>query len=261
VSRDLVICTRPAASNLLVNGSFEEGSGPSPRSVIGGWSFPGGDIKASSGNHFFSLPPYVGSWFLQHSVNGSSSSNYIFQRVSGIMPGQEYVFSAWVRTDPRENNTWKYDEWDERGRLIYMRLGIDPTGGTNVNASTVQWTPRVYSHRHYTQLAKGAVAQSTNLTVFVRMQGEGGQWHLYSIDDCALTDEDIPTRLLNPTVSADSLFRATVSSRANRSNIVEASTTLTNWSPVTGFQNTTGSRVFTNSAGGTRRFYRARVGP
>jgi hypothetical protein len=261
ISRDFVICTRWAASNLLTNPSFEEGSGPSPRSVIAGWSFPGGDVKASSGNHFFSLPPHIGSWFLQHSVNGSSSSNYIFQRVAGVTPGQEYTFSAWVRTDLRENNTWKYDEWDERGRLIHMRLGIDPSGGTNVNASTVQWTPRLYSHRHYTQLAKSAVAQGTNFTVFVRMQGEGGQWHLYSVDDCALTHEEIPTRLRDPTVSSNGFFRATVLSRANRSNIVEASTTLTNWSAITGFQNTTGSRAFTNSVSGTRRFYRARVAP
>jgi hypothetical protein len=261
VSRDFVICTRHAASNLLANASFEEGAGPSPHSVVPGWSFPGGDVKASSGNHFFSLPPHIGSWFLQHSVNGSSSSNYIFQRVGGVRPGEDYTFSAWVRTDPRENNTWKYDEWDERGRLIHMRLGIDPTGGTNVNASTVQWTPRMYSHRHYTQLAKSAVAQSSNLTVFVRMQGEGGQWHLYSVDDRVLSHEEIPTRLLNPMVSSNGLLVATVSSRANRSNIVEASTTLTNWSGITGFHNTTGSRAFTNPATGLERLYRARVVP
>jgi hypothetical protein len=260
-SRDVVICTRHCASNLLANPSFEEGSGPSPRSVIPGWSFPGGDVKTSSGNHFFSLPPHIGSWFLQHSVNGGSSSNYIFQRVSGIAPGQEYTFSAWVRTDPRENNTWKYDEWDERGRLIQVRLGIDPAGGTNVNAATVRWTPRMYSHRHYTQLANHAVAQNTNLTVFVRMQGEGVQWHLYSVDECALTHEEVPTRLLDPTVSSNGLFRATVASRANRSNIVEGSTTLTNWSAITGFHNSTGTGAFTNSAGGPRRFYRARVSP
>jgi hypothetical protein len=92
------------------------------------------------------------------------------------------------------------------------------------------------------------------------MQGDGVQWHLYSVDDCALTREEIPTRLVEPSVSSNALFRATVLSRANRSNIVEASTTLTNWSAIAGFHNSTGSRTFTNPASGPRRFYRARLG-
>jgi len=106
ISRDFVICTTQSGSNLLTNPGFEEGSGPNPRSVIPGWTFPSGvDIKATT-NSFWSLPSRTpGSWYLQYSVNGSSSDSYIYQRVSGITPGSEYTFSAWLMTAHRENST------------------------------------------------------------------------------------------------------------------------------------------------------------
>ncbi len=181
VSRDFVICTRAAGTNLLANGGFEQGSGSSPRSVIPGWTRGGTvDLRTSDGTWFWSLPPHGGTWLLEGAVNGSGSDGYIFQTVSNATPGLDYTLSAWVMTAMRENSTWKYDVWQDQGRLIHLRLGIDPTGGTNINANTVQWTPRMYSHRHYTQLAKTTVAQSSNLTVFVSMKGTGGDWPVLS---------------------------------------------------------------------------------
>ena len=161
---------------------------------------------------------------MQYSVNGSSSDSSIYQRVSGTTPGAEYAFSAWVMTAPRENSTWKYDVWNDQGRLIYMRLGIDPTGGTNAAAASVQWTPRMYSHRHYSNLAKTAVAKSTNLTVFISMKGTGVEWHLYGVDDCVLSREEIPTRFRETRVTGDGLLQTTITSKANRTNRIEAST-------------------------------------
>jgi hypothetical protein len=256
VSRDMVICTRPVSSNLLVNGGFEQGGGPG--NTIPGWyEAPGIDIRATNSMWFFPMQPAEGSWWLQGSVNGSSSDSYISQRVSGLKPGIDCTFSGWVLTAPRENDTYKYDVWQDQGRLIYMRLGIDPTGATNATASTVQWTPRMYSHRHYTQLAKTVKPQGSNVTVFVSMKGQGVQWHLYAVDGCELTQQEIPTRLINPIVSSN-IFRATVAGRANRSNIVEGSTTLTNWTVLTNFYNAAGATPFTDSAVAPRRFYRAR---
>jgi hypothetical protein len=258
VSRDFVICTKPAASNLLANPGFEEGSGTSPRTTFPGWTKTSGiDMRTSSNNWFFSMPARTGNWFLQGAVNGSSSDGAIFQRVSGVIPGEDYTFSAWITTWPRENSTWKYDVWNSQTRLIYMRLGIDPTGGTNASASTVQWTPRTYSHRRYNQLARTAVAQSTNLTVFVSMKGEGVEWHLYGIDDCALSHENVPTRFGSANVS-NGVFEATITSKANRTNTVDVSTNLANWATVTNFFNASGSWQFRDSpTTGSAKFYRA----
>ena len=261
VSRDFVICTRPAASNLLVNPGFEDGTGPSPRSTIPGWTKTAGvDIRTSDGSWFWSLKPTNGTWLLQGTVNGSSSDASIYQRVSGVTPGSEYTFSAWVMTAMRENSAWKYDVWNSQSRLIYMRLGIDPTGGTNAANATVQWTPRLYSHRHYTQLATTAVAQSSNLTVFISMKGDGGEWHNYCVDDCALTHEDLPLRFDAPAVLPDGALQLTLLGKANRSNFIEGSSAFANWNTVTGVWNSTGRITTTNRlpSGTTNRFFRAR---
>jgi len=264
VSRDFVICTRPASTNLLANPGFEEGVGPSPRSSIPGWSKDGSlDIRTSDGTWFGSLPRRSGSWFLQGALNGGSSDGHIFQRVSGVTPGREYTFSAWVTTWPIENGTWKYDVWNAQSRLIYMRLGIDPTGGTNAAAATVQWTPRMYSHRHYSNLAKTAFAQGTNVTVFISMKGDGVTWHLYGVDDAVLSHEQIPTRFTSPAIRSDGVFQAILHSRANRTNVVEASTNLAQWFFVTNLLNASGVTPFqdTLSATAFQRFYRARTLP
>lgn len=200
---------------------------------------------------------------MQGTVNGSTSDAHIHQRVTGVQPGREYTFSAWVMTALRENNAWKYDVWNTEGRLIYMRLGIDPTGGTNAASSTVQWTPRMYSHRHYTQLAKTAVVRRNAITVFVSMKGDGGQWHNYAVDDCALTHEDIPLRFDSPAVLSGNRLELTLHGQANRSNVLESSLHLTNWFPVAGLWNATGTLRVTNNmpSSFSNRFFRARLAP
>jgi hypothetical protein len=261
ISRDFVGCTRPASSNLLVNGSFEEGVGASPRSAIPGWTKTSGvDIRASDGTWFFSLKPTNGAWFCQGAVNGTASDGYIYQRVEGITPGQDYTFSAWVLTAHRENSTFKYDVWDRDNRLIHVRLGIDPTGATNPTASTVEWTPRMYSHLRYTQLGKTVFARSNAITVFVRMNGQGGDWHLYGVDDCVLTHEEVPLRFGASRVVPNNRFELTLYGKANRTNELEASTTLTNWSFLGLMINRGGvaqARVPIPSSS-TNRFFRAR---
>ena len=264
LSRDFVGCTRPASSNLLVNGSFEEGSGPSPRSVIPGWNKTGIDLRASDGGWFFGLKPTNGNWFCQGALNGDTSDGYIFQRVTGVTPGDDYSFSAWVLTAHREDvghpSTWKYDVWDRDGRLIHMRLGIDPTGATDPTASTVQWTPRMYSHLRYTQLAKTAFAQSNAITVFVRMQGKGGDWHLYGVDDCVLTHEDIPLRFAPSHALSSNRFEMTLLGKANRTNQLEVSTNLVDWRAGNVLFNRTGGvQIITGALTNVpARFFRAR---
>ena len=134
VSRDFCDwSTKSASSNLLVNPGFEIGNGPSPSSTFLGWMKSGGiDIRTSSGNWFWTFPAHTGSWLLQGAVNGNSSTGHIYQQVSGVIPGADYTFSAWVMTGIRYlSGQWKYDAWQDQQRLVYMRLGIDPTGGTN----------------------------------------------------------------------------------------------------------------------------------
>jgi hypothetical protein len=263
VSRDFVICTRPAASNLLANPGFEDGTGAGPARPVVNWVTGGAlDLKTANGGWFWGLTSHSGGWLLQGAVNGTSSDGYAYQRVTGAAPGRDYTFSAWLQTAMRENDTWKYDVWNNRDRLIHIRLGIDPTGGTDPNSTAVRWTPRMYSHRRYTQLATSAIAQSSNLTVFVSMKGSGGQWHLYAVDDCALTHEEVPLRLQTPAWT-HGVFHATLTGKPHRTNVVERSMDLQTWLPLTNVVNLTGTAAFEDSApdGGEPVFYRAKQIP
>ncbi|HNU99905.1 MAG: hypothetical protein KA191_12920 [Verrucomicrobia bacterium] len=262
VSRDLALCTRPTRPNLLTNPGFESGSGSSPRKTIPGWTKSGGlDMGMSDGTWFGELKPHTGQWLLEGALNGSSSDSHLYQRVS-VTPGKRYTFSAWVFTKALEriNNQTveKYDVWNDRNRLIHVRLGLDPLGGTNPNASSVRWTPRLYSHLRYSNPALATVASNTTLTAFVHFKGEGVEWHLYGIDDCVLTETDPPPPLLiAPRLDLDGSFSCQVGSEAGGWVRIEGSSDLGSWVALTNMLNATGLTRFTDFGGAPRRFYRA----
>ncbi len=209
VSRDFVACTvNGPTPNLLANPSFEQGSGPSPRKPVPGWSYSGMDLGASDGSWFWGLPPYHGNWLLQGAINGGDPDARVWQRVSGVTPGKRYNFTCAVTSWMRENDTWKYDVWHNAGRLDQIRIGIDPYGGTSADSPNVRWTPTMYSHLRYTTIGTSAVAASNAITVFIQMRGKGGQWHLYGIDDCILTEEAPPdlTPPTTPVVTDDGAY-------------------------------------------------------
>jgi hypothetical protein len=190
VSRDHVTLTRADRRNLLSNPGFESGSGGSPRKPVPGWITGGSslDIGASDGSWFWGLPPHEGGWLLEGAVNGGTADGFLAQRVA-VSPGKTYTFSAWVTTWMRENDTWKYDVWNNRGRLSWVRLGLDPSGGVDPDSSTVRWTPRFYCHLRYTAASISALASGSQLTAFVQMKGSGGEWHLFGVDECVLTEQ------------------------------------------------------------------------
>lgn len=266
VSRDFTASTRPRRPNLLANPGFEDGSGSSPRRAIPGWQKTGGlDMGAANGTWFGELPPRTGSWLFQGALNGSTSDGTVYQRVP-VTAGRRYTFSAWAFTKPLErvNNQTveKYDVWNDRNRLIYLRLGLDPTGGTNPNAATVQWTPRAYSHLHYSNLARNATAQAAFLTVFIRFQGQGVEWHLFGLDDCVLTEtETAPPRLLAPALPTANRFAFTLAGEPGLTNRIEAATNPAAgpWLPLTNVLNATGATPVSVAVDTSQRFFRAVV--
>jgi hypothetical protein len=263
ISRDIVTCTKPVAANLLTNPGFEEGitTSAASRPLVGWSKTPGVDIQgARSGRWFWGLTNRSGSWLLQGAVNGNSSEASVYQSAS-VTPGKTYTFSAWLTTWMRENGTFKFDVWYDRGRLTYMRLGIDPTGGTNPQGTTVEWTPRFYSHLRFSNVAKTAVAQSSSVTVFIHMKGSGGEWHLYGVDDCVLTETSpVQPYLADPEVRPDGKFAARILGDAGTTNSIEFSSDLANWTPWGTVRQTNVSTLFVDDPepGPTNRFYRIR---
>jgi hypothetical protein len=103
------------------------------------------------------------------------------------IPGVDYSFSIALTSWMQETNGWKYDVWYSEGRLDYVKIGIDPTGGTDRASANVKWTPTMYSQQHYTNFGTHAAATANQITVFVSMVGKSGQWHIYGVDDCRLS--------------------------------------------------------------------------
>jgi len=192
VTRDLQTCTINETANLLGNPSFETVPAPPPthHRVIGApWVMGGMSAEAGDGAYFNSVPPYDGAWFLEPAVNGGSCNGWLYQTVPAT-PGVKYNFTAALYSVMKENSIEKYDVWYADRRLDYMRIGIDPTGGTDPTAPSVQWTPTMYSQQHWTNVGTQATATANNITVFVSYAGittMPNAWHIFGVDDCRLS--------------------------------------------------------------------------
>lgn len=106
---------------------------------------------------------------------GASYAVYIagvYQQVSNIAPGTQLRFSAYTQGFNCDDDrgcfgpSGQYGYSYEPGNM-QMRVGIDPTGGTNAFASTVVWSSFVNPLDAFVQQQVEAVAQSDKVTVFV----------------------------------------------------------------------------------------------
>ncbi len=186
------------ATNLLTNGGFEapfEQYGTYngwKLQVAHGWEHFFVDANTYNGGsrlRFFSASDWAAfnnSPVVEH-IEGSEAQVWwssstkkfdagVYQRISGLTVGETYGFSAGIlqvfettnRTDPATGTM----------RRI---VGIDPTGGTNPEASTVIWSPEEPHATFSTGGAKytwffpsvGITATSTVATVFVRVRSNG----------------------------------------------------------------------------------------
>ncbi len=95
----------------------------------------------------------------------------IYQRVEGITPGENLHFQAWVQT-------WSCmaaEQWNvcPTGNLsnspapMHVRVGIDPTGGTNPWAGNIVWSAEGNAWDVYTLFQVEAVAEASAVTAFV----------------------------------------------------------------------------------------------
>jgi hypothetical protein len=76
---------------------------------------------------------------------------------------------------------------------MHLKVGIDPTGGTNPFSTNIVWSGEGDSFDHFTQFSVEATAQSDVVTVFTHSRAE---WIDYPrmdndvyVDDAALTIE------------------------------------------------------------------------
>jgi len=89
----------------------------------------------------------------------------VYQQVSGLTPGDELRFSAYIHV---WSTTFADPDVSEAPGDVVVRVGIDPTGGTDANADTVVYSPPVINYDTFRQYAVIATARSSTVTVFVR---------------------------------------------------------------------------------------------
>jgi LysM repeat protein len=109
---------------------------------------------------------HSGRQSLQYGKRYATHTAGVYQQVGGITAGTKLRFSAWgfvYGKDPDPNRTPGYAP---------MKVGIDPTGGTNPFGPSVVWSGvvnpvAVGSGSAWTQMSVEAVSQNTTVTVFV----------------------------------------------------------------------------------------------
>ncbi|MFO7631790.1 MAG: hypothetical protein R6W76_04570, partial [Caldilinea sp.] len=106
----------------------------------------------------------------------------LYQQVN-VLSGTAYSLSGWMLTLCGGSNTNPRNDCPE-GYYMAKMLGIDPTGGTNPNAESVQWVenrrnfvrPDGVTRIGWQNLRLGATAQAPTITVFARINSPF-RWH------------------------------------------------------------------------------------
>ncbi len=204
---------QPQSSELLTNPGFEEPF--SATGVAAGWQpwylTPDGvNYPTSCGKNApetckpYGVPTYnpaepQDSRVPPRSISGnaqkwgSSFFTYIagvYQQVSGITPGARLQFSAFTQAFNCSNDLGCFGS---AGRVGYsyeagensLRVGIDPTGGTDPFSSSVIWSSYANPLDAYVQQSVEAVASSDKVTVFVWSAPEYSQKHVETFVDNA----------------------------------------------------------------------------
>ncbi len=107
----------------------------------------------------------------------------MYQQVGGIAPGQRLRFSIYMQGWSTHSDYGPSSGQQSMG----MRIGIDPTGGSNPYSGNIQWTTVNDTYDAWGFYAIEAVAQNSTVTVFTRSLPVYGLQHndIY-LDDASL---------------------------------------------------------------------------
>jgi LysM repeat protein len=95
----------------------------------------------------------------------------VFQGVHGVRVGQRLRFTIWGMAWSCEDWSACHTDnpprtWSYRPSPMRMRIGIDPTGGSDPWSANVVWSPEKDSYDAWSQWTVEAVAASTTVTVW-----------------------------------------------------------------------------------------------
>ncbi len=187
------------AENLLTNGNFDGEftalEGPEPRNIATGWTpwhIPPSDASPSFANHD---PNYDVESDRIRGDEGAAQKYFtlfathqagLYQQVEDVTSGATYRFSifGYVWSSSFEDARISEDPGD-----VVLRVGIDPTGGTDGESEDIIWsTSATFFYDAYRQYAVIATAESSSITVFVESTVGGPRANNYIYLDDALLE-------------------------------------------------------------------------
>lgn len=207
--------TNAQNTNLLSNPGFENPyvgvGGEPPRQVAQGWSpwhvARTGDMPSFQNTQPEYSPTAPDTSRIRSGNNAQAYSSFfathdggVFQRVTGITSGTELRFSVYAYV-------WS-TTFDDRGISeedgdVVLRVGIDPTGGTDGTSSNIVWSTPVEQYDAYREYSVIAIASGSAVTVFVRSTvGFPVQHSNIYLDDAVLAPTTISGPATNTAVAA-----------------------------------------------------------
>jgi hypothetical protein len=99
--------------------------------------------------------------------DGIAFESGIYQQLHGHTAGISYQLSAWAATTYTGASRDTYDTG--------QRIGIDPHGGTNPNATTIVWSATFWQNNIFHQSITKALARGDTITVFVEVNAPQGR--------------------------------------------------------------------------------------
>lgn len=175
--------------NLLINPGFETGD-------LTGWTKFGntGYNVEIPGSGYHDAATHDGLYRLYLGQQGQATPGGVYQQVTIPGSGSQVLYaSVWALTHEMsyaQQSAYGYT-WNEYWRTHvsdYVRIGIDPTGGTDHNSPNIVWSGPVHSNmkgRPYVPVAvNAAVNGGSTATVFVKGFSDG-TWkqHIVCMDD------------------------------------------------------------------------------
>lgn len=186
----------PCAVGELCNGGFDSGS-------LTPWIAAGPSTIGLSGPvGFCSISPYTGGFMNIHVVSGGEATGAYYQQVASY-PHSQALLSCRFAADCNPGHT------------EYGRIGIDPNGGTNVNAPSIVWSGNLDAAggNIWELKSVGPVNVTPNSTITVWFEHNHtvpstDGWNITAFDDFSLAPSlTTPTPTPEPTVIQSNLQR------------------------------------------------------
>ncbi|MBN1678665.1 MAG: LysM peptidoglycan-binding domain-containing protein [Anaerolineae bacterium] len=170
-------------TNLLKNGNMGRpyySQGSAVQTAPLGWSLwvGAGTPEAFPHNDGVQIRKGNESWNLHQPYVAFTAAGY--QRVTGFKEGAVLKAMAygWVYTCDNLDTSCVIEEAPYRrsdtAAGVTLKVGLDPTGGTDPNADTVQWSTTAAPYDKWAQMSVTATAKGDAVTVFLYMSQQKG---------------------------------------------------------------------------------------